>query len=117
MTIKRISSDDHVDGVLVNLGNVGIGTTSPGAALDVAGTARATNFIPSGLTGATTAVRIVGGTTSAPPATGTFVAGDVVIGTSGAIYICTTGGSPGNWATVGSGAATVFSKSFLLMGG
>lgn len=99
-------------------GNVGIGTTSPGQLLDVAGTARATNFIPSGLTGATTAVRIVGGTTSAPPASGTFVAGDMVIGTSGAIYICTTGGTPGNWTTVGSGATTtVFNKSFLLMGG
>lgn len=35
MTIKRISRDDHVDGVLVNLGNVGIGTTSPSATLHV----------------------------------------------------------------------------------
>jgi len=113
-----ILSTTDTERVRINNNGVGIGTSSPGQLLDVAGTARATNFIPSGLTGATTAVRIVGGTTNASPTTGTFVAGDMVIGsTSGAIYICTTGGTPGNWTTVGSGATTVFNKSFLLMGG
>lgn len=57
-----------------------------------------TNFAPTGLTGATSASRYVGATTSGAPASGTFAKGDFVIDQTAAIWICTTAG------TVGSGA-------------
>jgi hypothetical protein len=57
----------------------------------------------SGLTGATVASRYVGGTSSIAPTTGTFSAGDYVISRNGAIWVCNTGGSPGNWTQSGSG--------------
>lgn len=52
-----------------------------------------------GLTGATNnPFRLVGQTTSGPPTSGTFVAGDVVSdGTYGGFWMCTVGGSPGTW--------------------
>lgn len=51
-----------------------------------------------GQTGAGTTVRFVGGT-GAPsaPASGTFVTGDVVVGSDGSLYTCTAGGTPGTW--------------------
>lgn len=51
----------------------------------------------SGLTGATAGARFVGGTTSGHPTTGTFVAGDFVVDKTGAMWICTVGGTPGTW--------------------
>jgi hypothetical protein len=59
-----------------------------------------TEVNPSGLTGATTGTRYVGGTAGGPPASGTFVAGDYVVDTGGLIWVCTTGGSPGTWQQV-----------------
>jgi hypothetical protein len=42
---------------------------------------------------------------------------DVVVGTGGVIFVCTAAGTPGTWATVGAGTATVtFRQSFLLSG-
>ena len=58
----------------------------------------------SGPTGATAATRYAGGTTSGAPASGTFLKGDFVIAQDGSIYICTTAGSPGTWASVASGS-------------
>ncbi len=60
----------------------------------------------SGLTGATAASRYVGATTSGAPATGTFAVGDYSIDQSGAIWICTTAGSPGTWALIDSTSKT-----------
>lgn len=58
-----------------------------------------------GLTGATAASRYVGATASGAPASGTFAVGDFVIDQTGLIYVCTSAGSPGTWASVaGSGA-------------
>lgn len=51
----------------------------------------------SGLTGSGTTTRYAGGTTSGPPASGTFNLGDFVIDQTGLVWICTTGGSPGTW--------------------
>lgn len=54
--------------------------------------------MPLALTGATAATRYVGATTSGAPSTGSFATGDFVIDQSGAVWICTVGGSPGTWA-------------------
>lgn len=56
--------------------------------------------MPLALSGAASATRFVGGTTSGAPASGTFAVGDFVIGQDGSISICTTAGSPGTWRTI-----------------
>lgn len=56
-----------------------------------------------GMTGAVQATRWVGGTTSGAPTTGTFAVGDYVIARDGAVFICTTAGTPGTWADMSSG--------------
>ena len=62
---------------------------------------------PSGLTGATTPARFVGGTVAGAPSTGTFAVNDFVISQDGKIYICTVAGSPGTWVAVSGGADLV----------
>ena len=64
-------------------------------------------FAPSGLTGATTAARFVGGTVSGAPITGTFAVNDFVIAQDGKVWLCTSAGSPGVWAQVGGAADIV----------
>ena len=59
----------------------------------------APDFKASGLTGATTATRYVGGTTNTAPTSGTFAVGDFVVDQSGTIWVCTTAGTPGTWTT------------------
>lgn len=44
-------------------------------------------------------------TTGAPTA-GTWVAGDVVLDSAGAVYLCTVGGTPGTWVTGAGGTPT-----------
>jgi hypothetical protein len=61
---------------------------------------------PMNLTGATAATRYVGGRATSIPTTGTFIAGDFVVLQSGAIGVCTVGGSPGTWVTLSSGSGT-----------
>ena len=58
-----------------------------------------------GLAGATAGARFAGGTVSGAPATGTFSTGDFVVDQSGAIWVCTAGGSPGAWVTTGGGTS------------
>jgi hypothetical protein len=100
-------ANTFTNGVAVNTvgitGNKEINLTGTGTS-GVAGTFTATALIPSGLTGAVAASRYVGATASIAPTTGTFVIGDWVITQTGAIYICTTGGTPGTWTGV-SGSA------------
>lgn len=48
-------------------------------------------------TGATAAVRFMGGTTTGAPVTGTFVIGDFIVARDGRIWICTVAGTPGTW--------------------
>ena len=57
------------------------------------------DVVPSGLTGATTATRYVGGTANGAPASGTFSKGDFIVDQSGTIWVCTTAGTPGTWTT------------------
>lgn len=78
------------------------GTTIAGTTITGTSLVQGTALIPTGLTGATTASRYVGGTAAVAPASGTFVAGDFVVVASGKIMVCTTGGSPGTWTNVGS---------------
>jgi hypothetical protein len=61
-------------------------------------------FGVTGLTGATTATRHVGGTTSGAPVSGTFSTGDTETDLAGNVWICTSGGSPGNWIAAGASA-------------
>ena len=55
--------------------------------------------LPVGLTGATSATRFVGATTSSSPVSGTFAVGDFVVDQSGNFWICTSAGSPGTWTS------------------
>jgi hypothetical protein len=65
--------------------------------------------VASALTGATAASRYVGATSSGAPGSGTFSTGDFVIAQNGHVFVCTSGGSPGTWADVGSGGGAVSS--------
>ena len=67
------------------------------------GTITVPELTVSGLTGATAPSRYVGATTSGAPTTGTFAVGDFVIDQSGAVWVCTTAGTPGTWTKIGGG--------------
>ena len=86
----------------------------------------APDFKVTGITGAAAGTtRLVGTTTSGPPTTGTFTAGDIVADQTGTFWICITGGTPGTWtnevpnslvvrsatATAGIGEFTIFGTS------
>ena len=92
MAIKRLSSDDHVDGTLVNLGNVGIGTTSPGSALDVKGTLRLSGST-SGYVGLSPAAAAGSTTYTLPAADG-----------SASQVLATNGSGVLSWVVNGSGS-------------
>lgn len=76
------------------------------------GTITAAKVVPTGLTGATSASRYVGATTSGAPASGTFVVGDFAVAQNGHIWVCTSAGSPGTWTDAGS-AATGIAQSIV----
>jgi Repeat of unknown function (DUF5907) len=91
---------------------VGIGgAVDPVSLLNVNGEAKATDWTPVGLTGATAASRYVGATTSGSPASGTFAKGDFIIDQTGLVWICTTAGSPGTWLKA-TGATTSLPNLF-----
>jgi hypothetical protein len=75
-------------------------TSAPLASPIFTGIVTAPALSVSGLTGATTATRYVGGTTGGPPTTGTFIAGDYVIDTQGNIWVCSVGGTSGTWVAI-----------------
>lgn len=56
----------------------------------------------SGLTGAQAQARFVGGTASGAPVSGAFQTGDFIVDQSGALWVNTLTGAPGNWVQVGS---------------
>ena len=79
-----------------------------------------------GLTGATaSSSRLVGTTTSGPPTSGTFTAGDIVADQTGTFWLCVSSGTPGTWtneipnslvnrsatATAGIGEFTIYGTS------
>ena len=59
----------------------------------------ASDLAVSGLSGATAASRYAGATASGHPVTGTFATGDFVIDQAGAVWVCTSAGSPGTWVS------------------
>ena len=62
------------------------------------GAVQAPNLIASGLTGATFQPAILaGGTNAGPPASGTHVAGEIILDATGSLWYCTVGGTPGTW--------------------
>lgn len=99
-TSNTFSTSTVFNAAMTGSGTINLTGTGAGS---VGGTFTATALVPSGLTGAVAATRFVGGTASVAPTTGTFVTGDFVITQSGAIYICTTGGTPGTWSAVSGG--------------
>lgn len=62
------------------------------------------------LPGATQATRYVGGTTSGPPASGTFKVGDYVVDQSGTMWLCTVAGTPGTWVDLTSGRQLAYDE-------
>jgi hypothetical protein len=73
----------------------------------------ATDFAPSGLTGAANASRYVGAVNGAAPVTGSFNIGDYVVDRSfGGFWTCVVAGSPGTWRPNG-GPAPIASRLFL----
>ena len=89
------------------------------------GNVTAPAHIASGLTGATTASRYVGGTTNGAPVSGTFAVGDFIIDQTSTIWVCLVAGTPGTWwplieahmvsrsatATAGPNEVTIFTGS------
>ena len=87
-----------------------ISSSTSGATLGAntfGGNQTAPAFASSGLTGATSASRYAGATTSGAPASGTFAVGDFVLDQSGKAWICVTAGTPGSWAPIGSGTGAI----------
>ena len=64
-------------------------------------------LVSGGLTGATSAMRFVGATTSGAPGSGTFLKGDVAGDQTGKLWMCTTAGSPGTWTQIASATGTL----------
>jgi len=73
------------------------------------------NLAVSGLTGAASASRYVGATTSGAPASGTFAVGDYIIDQAGRQWICITAGTPGTW--VGSVNSVTAADTSIVVGG
>jgi hypothetical protein len=63
--------------------------------------------VTSGGTAPTVTRRWIGGLASTgAPTSGSWIAGDVVIDSAGAWYLCTVGGTPGTWVTSSGGGAS-----------
>lgn len=80
-----------------NTGLVGINQSSPDEQLTVAGNVKGTSLKATGLTGATSGVRLAGGIVSDRPTSGTFAVGDVVVDQTGRALVCAVAGTPGTW--------------------
>lgn len=93
------SVNGHTGAVVLGASDV---SAAPVASPTFTGIVTAPEFSASGLTGATSASRYVGATTSGAPASGTFAVGDFVVAQNGHIFVCTAAGTPGTWVDVGS---------------
>jgi hypothetical protein len=97
-----------LDSGLIVTGSTNLnGGASVGGNLTTSGISTAQAFNPTGLVGAANSSRYVGATAGGAPTAGPFAVGDFVIDRLGLIWICTTAGTPGTWAPVGSGAGAL----------
>jgi len=81
------------------------------------------SFQTTGLPGATAGTRYVGATVSGAPTSGTYSAGDFLIGQNGIMWICSVSGSPGTWVgaanqniTFVTGSGSIISTSTISSG-
>ena len=58
-----------------------------------------------GLPGVQTSTRLVGTVSGSAPTSGTFSTNDFVVDQTGGFWVCSSGGTPGNWTRVNSNAA------------
>ena len=58
-----------------------------------------------GLPGVQTSTRLVGTVSGSAPSTGTFSTSDFVVDQTGGFWVCSSGGTPGNWTRVNSNAS------------
>jgi hypothetical protein len=93
-----------VSGAMAATGAVS-GTTVTGT-----GEVTGTDMNATGLTGAVAGARFVGATTSGAPGSGTFVAGDFVVDQTGIMWVCTVGGTPGTWNSIGGVTDTAWTN-------
>lgn len=82
-------------------------TTGAGTIQNLLGVINPQYVGTSGLTGATAASRYAGATASGAPSSGTFAKGDFIVDQSGAMWVCTTAGSPGTWSQIGGNASSL----------
>ena len=82
-----------------------------GTSATFSGAVSGSDIKATGLTGATTATRYVGGTVNGAPTSGTFAKGDFIVDQSGTIWVCTTAGTPGTWTTTISSHASLRTAS------
>lgn len=75
----------------------------------------ASDYLATGLTGATALARFVGATSTGTfPGSGTFVTGDFVVDrVNGGFWVCTAGGTPGDWTRVGGSTTNAGPRLFL----
>jgi hypothetical protein len=87
---------------------------SSGSQQNFTGELKTPDLVAAGLTGATAASRYVGATASGAPSSGTFAIGDYIVDQSGAMWVCTTAGTPGTWkntGAAGNAVTSVFSRT------
>ena len=65
---------------------------------------QAAAYVVTGLSGSTASVRLVGGTGSGSPASGSHVLNDLSVDQTGSLWVCVGSGTPGTWQQVGGGA-------------
>jgi len=105
---QRLAGNTTATSEFLNSTGTGSAANTPTwKAILAADLASVTEFAPAGLTGATSASRYVGATTSGAPGSGTFAVGDFVIDQTGKVWVCTTAGTPGTWTQVGGGGLPV----------
>lgn len=89
----------------VSIANGGTGQTTAAAALAALISNQqvsAFRFQATGQTGAAASVHYAGATAGGPPQSGSWTTGDVVPDTTGNLWVCTAGGTPGTWAGMAS---------------
>ena len=81
-------------------------------AITISGLTTAPDFKVTGISGANAVTsRWVGSTVNGPPTAGTFAVGDFIVDQTASIWVCTTAGTPGTWASTISNHMTLRSAT------